>query len=272
MYNPLVGKFVAYIFLLAALAGAAAWYAQQGTLGPWQATETSRPPGNDDWLEHLYSRNPRDADAATDEVKALGEKAIPVLRAVLRDPGTDRDRRKAALKACGLLEHTAAPVIPEVAAQMTNPDLTEEAAMALSFMGTAAFAPLLEGFSSGDPALRRESLRSIGKLKSRAPIDGRAVIPLLISGLMDDVPSVRVVAATYLGIIHEQPDDSVPALMVALEDPDIEVRRAAATALGSFGEAAEPAAAALRKAAGDRDPDLAREAGRALISVRPSGR
>jgi HEAT repeat protein len=80
------------------------------------------------------------------------------------------------------------------------------------------------------------------------------------------------VAATYLGIIHEQPDDSVPALMMALEDPDIEVRRAAATALGSFGEAAEPAAAALRKAAGDRDPDLAREAGRALISIRPSGR
>ena len=144
--------------------------------------------------------------------------------------------------------------------------------MALSFMGSAAFGPLREGLNHPDPIVRRESLRSIGKLKSRAPLTGKAVVPLLVARIVDEVPSVRVVAATYLGIIHEQPEDSVQALMTALEEPDLEVQRAAATALGSFGQAAEPAIPALRKAAGDSDPDLAREAGRALIKLQSPDR
>ena len=67
-------------------------------------------------------------------------------------------------------------------------------------------------------------------------------MPLLVSGMVDEVPSVRVVAATYLGIIHEQPAESVPPLISALEDRTLEVRRAAATALGSVrGQEAEAA-------------------------------
>ena len=98
-------------------------------------------------------------------------------------------------------------------------------------------------------------------------------MPLLVAGMVDEVPSVRVVAATYLGIIHEQPGESVPPLVAALEDPDLEVRRAAATALGSFsGDEAEVAIPALRKAAGDTDPDLAREAAWVLIKLQSPGR
>ena len=236
----------------------------------------SRGPGvakpDAEWLDKLYSQNPREAEEAASKLTRLGEDAVPLLRATLRDHGADAERRKAALKACVLLEQKAAPVIPEVAAHLPDPDLTEEAAVALSFMGRAAYAPLREALSSEDPVLRREAMRSIGKLRARAPLDIRAVMPLLVKAMADEDPGVRAVAATYIGIIHEAPDVSVPALMTGLDDPEIEVRRASATALGSFGEAAQPASAALRKAAGDRDEDLSREAGLSLIKLQPPRR
>jgi HEAT repeat protein len=85
--------------------------------------------------------------------------------------------------------------------------------------------------------------------------------------MKDADPSVRAVAATYLGIIHEQPPQSVPALMTGLQDPDGEVRLAAAAALGSFGPAAAPALQALKKAATDPNEDVAREAGRSVVKL-----
>jgi HEAT repeat protein len=268
-----VTKLLTFMVVLAGLTAGAAWYSQQMGFAPWQAARPIQPPRQDRWLDNLYSRNPRDEGAAKNEVRSLGEQALPAIRVALTDPSSDIERRKAALKACGILEHVAAPVIPEVTVSLTSPEMTEEAAMALSFMGSAAFGPLREGFTNDNPVVRRESLRSIGKLKSRAPLTGKAVVPLLVSGMVDDVPSVRVVAATYLGIIHEQPAASVPPLIAALEDPDAEVRRAAATALGSFeGHEAEAAIPALRKAAGDSDPDLAREAGRSLIKLQSPSR
>jgi HEAT repeat protein len=261
-----VAKFLAYLVLLGALAVGAAWYVVS-TREPEMTRDSAAL--DDEWLEDLYSQNPKEAHQAERDVNTLGERALPVVRATLRAEGSDRARKKAALKACVLLEERAAPVIPEVATQLENPDLTEEAAVALSYMGRAAFAPLRKALTSADPLTRREAVRSIGKLKARAPLDSSAVLPLLIKTMADDDPGVRAVAATYIGIIHEGADAAVPSLIAALEDPVIEVRRAAATALGSFGEAAEPARSALRKAAADADPDLAREAGRSLIKLQP---
>ena len=88
------------------------------------------------------------------------------------------ERVKAALKACGILGPAAAPAIAEVAEQLPDPTVTAEAAVALSFMGRSAFGPLRDALSSEDPVVRREALRSIGKLKERAPLDARAVLPL----------------------------------------------------------------------------------------------
>jgi len=173
------------------------------------------------------------------------------------------------LKACGILGPAAASAIGEVAEQLPDPTLTADAALALSFMGRSAFGPLRDALGSEDPVVRRESLRSIGKLKERAPLDARAVLPLLVARATDSDAGVRAVAATYLGIIHEGGADAVPALIVALTDQEIDVRRAAATALGSFGEDAEVALPALRKAAADADPDVAREAGVALVKLQP---
>ena len=225
-----------------------------------------------DWLEHLYSQNPKVAGEAARQLEELGPNALPEIQAALTDASADLELQKAALKAAGLLGPRAAPAIGDVAAHLPDPELTEEAAMALSFMGRGAYAPLKEGVTSEDPVVRRESLRSLGKLRERAPLDERAVVPLLLNGLTDPDPGVRIVAATYLGILHDDPGTSVPALITALQDEDPEVRAAAATALGSFGEEGARAIPALRKAATDRHEDVAREAGLAIVKLQSSSR
>jgi HEAT repeat protein len=219
------------------------------------------------WLETLYSRNPREVEQATQEVLRLGPDALPIIQDTLRDPQSEEERLKGALKAAGILGKTAAPAIPEVAAVLGEPGLTAEAAIALSYMGRDAFPPLDEALESDDPIVRREALRSIGKLKERAPLPLAVVLRALVERMKDEDAGVRAVAATYLGIIHEGPDEAVPALTAGLADPDPEVRRASAAALGSFGTAAEKALPALKRAAADRNDDVAREAGQAIVKL-----
>lgn len=256
-------------FGLICLLGLGAWYygrpplEMKGAAGPPAPVE-------DAWLDQLYSQNPGEASASAEYVKQLGAGALPMIHATLQDPNASAERVKAALKACALLGATAAPAIDEVAESLPDPALTSEAAAALSFMGRGAFKPLRESLTSDDPVVRRESLRSIGKLKERAPLDGRAVLPLLVKGMEDADPGVRAVSATYLGIVHEEPGDAVRVLMTGLLDQDVNVRRSSAAALASFGADAEPALAALKKAATDPDPEVAREAGVTLVKLQPS--
>jgi HEAT repeat protein len=251
------------VLAIGAAAGAA-WYYHNRSVDAQVAEDA---PPDDAWLDHLYSQNTQDSAEAVRHVEMLGPQAVPIITAVLQDPASEREHRKAALKACGILGPVAAPAIPDVAVALAQPDLTAEAAMALSFMGREAFAPLREALGSDDPVVRREALRSIGKLKERAPLDGKGVVPLLLDGMRDPDDGVRAVAATYLGIIHEGAEEAVPALIEGLKDPSVEVRRSAAEALGSFGPAAKAALPALRRAMGDKDPDVAREAGLAVVKL-----
>jgi len=249
--------------------GAALWYyrGQYQTARPGATARTAEEAPDDEWLGKLYSRNPTEVAAAAQQLTSLGPNALPIIKDVLGDPQSDAERLKAALKACGILAKTAAPLVADVAPLLYEPALTAEAAVALSYMGREAFEPLREAGGSNDPVVRREALRSIGKLKERAPVDGRVVIPRLIEGMKDPDASVRAVAATYLGIIHEEPAQAIPALVAGLQDGDAEVRLASAAALGSFGPSAAPALRALKKAAGDPNGDVAREAGLSIVKL-----
>lgn len=254
---------IAAIALL--VAGGILYYVKYPKPAPGAETTASKP---EDWLDKLYSQNPREVEHASEEVAALGARALPSVQAALRDSNSEAERIKAALKACGIIGEAAAPAIPEVAALLAEPGVTSEAALALSYMGREALQPLREALTHDDPVVRRESLRSIGKLKDRAPLELAVVLPSLIAGLADRDPGVRAVAATYLGIIHEGADQAIPALSKGLTDPDAEVRRASAAALGSFLPAeAAPALPALRKASTDRNEDVAREAGRTMVKL-----
>jgi HEAT repeat protein len=250
-------------------AGAGIWY-RYHVVPDDAATSAGFSAADDEWLEHLYSQNPKVSEEATGHVKQLGAEALPAIQAVLDDPGADPQRKKAAFKAVGILGPVAAPLVGHVAEHLPDPALTAEAAVALSFMGREAYEPLRDALDSDDPVLRAEALRSIGKLRERAPLDVRAVMPLLIKGLQDPDAGVRTVAATYLGIIGEQSETAVPALIVALKDESPEVRAAAATALGSFPAAASETIPALRRATGDKNADVAREAGVSLVKLQSS--
>jgi HEAT repeat protein len=265
-----VAKYIAYLVFLAAIAVGIAWYSLNREPDPSpkaakpaktaQLEETS-------WLSELYSQNPRDTAKGTATVGQLGAKALPQIQATLRDPASQHNHRRAALRACAILGITAESVIPEVAAALPDRELTADAAVALSFMGPNAFPPLQEALQSEDGMVRREALRSIGKLRYRAPLHSGDVLPLILDAMPDPDDGVRAVAATYLGIMHEDAPTSVPLLTQALSDADPAVRRASAVALGSFGAEAASALPALKKAAADQDPDLAREAGRSIVAV-----
>ncbi|HEX6974111.1 MAG TPA: HEAT repeat domain-containing protein [Vicinamibacterales bacterium] len=256
---------IAVIALAVGFAGAV-WYYHPDRLATVPA-ETAKPVDESSWIDQLYSHNPTESEEAARLVETLGVRALPTITMTLKNPGADRERVKAALKACGIIGEKAAPVIADVAARLNDPELTPEAAVALSFMGSGAFAPLRDAAQGSDPVVRREALRAIGKLKGRAALDSDAVLPLLVHGMADEDAGVRAIAATYLGIIHEGGAAAVEALMDGLKDEEPEVRRCSATALGSFGADAAPALPALRRAMGDSDQEVAREAGVAVVKL-----
>src|SRR3954468_1304591 len=263
-YNDFVLRIAAVVGLIACGVGLVWYYRAVLGVPPPAAVQLT---DENAWIDQLYTANPAEVEAATRQLHELGPRALPLIHQTFQDPGASTPRVKAALKACAILGPVAAPAIPEVAEQLPDPTLTPEAAVALSFMGRGAFGPLRDALSSDDPVVRREALRSIGKLKDRAPLDARAVIPLLIKEVSDSDPGVRAVAVTYLGIIHEGGAEAVDALVTGLKDQEIDVRRSAAAALGSFGGDAAPAIPALRKAAADPDPEVAREAGVTLVKL-----
>jgi HEAT repeat protein len=254
------------LVLIVVAAGAVAWAYRSGRLQPF-VTDTAETAPADTLVDRLCSQNPRVVEEAEAEVKRLGAAAVPELRATLQNPLAPMDRKKAALRASSLLGVAAAPALPEVAAHVMTVEYTAEAALALSVMGPEAYTPLADALVSNESEVRKEALRSLGKLQQRAPLQPSIVVPHLLDALADRDATVRTIAATYLGILHEDGQAAVPALIEMLKDENPEVRRAAATALGEFGPAAEPALAALRKAQGDKDENVAREAGIAVVKL-----
>lgn len=248
-------------------AGVAYWY--QGTSRLKLPFSGSAPKASSEqsWLDRLQSQNSRIAEEAEWEVTRLGASAVPELRAALRDPNSSAERIKAALRACALLGTTADAALPEITAHLTTAPYAAEAALALSVMGPDAYTPLADALTSEDAAVRKEAVRSLGKLQGRASLDPSFVVPALLDALADRDAGVRAIATTYLGIIHKDADAAVPALTEMLKDEDPEVRTAAATALGSFGAAANPALPALRRAQGDKDENVAREAGLTIVKL-----
>lgn len=256
-------RFIALFVALVAGVGVAVWYYRAPPDGVPAAIRRN----DDRWLDGLQSRSPKDVEQATAQLEERGTAALPVIRRTLQDPAADPAKRQAALKATAILGARAAEALPDVAAALQEPDYAPEAALALSFMGSAAVPALQDAINSNDAIVRREALRALGKLRERASIDPKIVVPLLLRAIDDPDPAVRNVAVTYLGIVRDEPAAEVAGLIAALADENAEVRQAAAAALAEYGTLAERAIPALKKAANDPDEEVRREAGRTLVHL-----
>jgi HEAT repeat protein len=262
MMSRFVALFVALVFGVLA----AVWYYRAPHAGP-VSVSTALSRNDDKWLDDLQGRTPKEVEAATSELEQRGTAAMPLIRSTLQDTSAPQARRKAALKAAAILGPRAVEALPEVTAALQQPEYAPEAALALSFMGSPAVAPLREAIGADEPVVRREALRSLGKLRERASIDPQVVVPALLDALKDPDTSVRNIAVTYLGIVRDTPEKEVVGLIGALKDQEPAVREAAAVALSAYGAQAEPAIPALHKAEADPDDDVKREAGRALVII-----
>lgn len=256
-------RFIALFVALVAGVGAAVWYYR----APANGVPTTIIRNDDRWLDGLQSRSPKEVEQATALLEERGTAALPLIRRTLQDPAAEPAKRQAALKGTAILGTRAAEAIPDVAAALQEPGYAPEAALALSFMGSAAVPPLLEAINSDDPIVRREALRALGKLRERASIDPKVVVPLLLRAIDDPDAAVRNVAVTYLGIVRDDPVPEVAGLIKALADENAEVRQAAAAALAEYGALAEKAIPALKKATSDPDEEVRREAGRTLVRL-----
>lgn len=261
-----MSRFVALFVALVFGVLAAVWYYRAPNAGP-VSVSTALPRNDDKWLDDLQSRAPKEVAAATAALEQRGTAALPLIRSTLQDASAPPTRRKAALKAAAILGPRAVEALPEVTAALHQPEYAPEAALSLSFMGSPAVAPLRDAINADEAVVRREALRSLGKLRERASIDPQVVVPSLLDALKDPDASVRSIAVTYLGIVRDNPDREVAGLIAALKDPQAGVREAAAVALSAYGAQADPAVPALHKAESDPDDDVKREAGRALVII-----
>ena len=258
-----MARFIALFVALVAGVGVAVWYYRS----PADGVPAPIVRNDDRWIDGLQSRAPKEVEEATAQLEQRGTAALPTIRRTLQDPAAEPAKKQAALKATAILGARAAEALPDVVAVLQDAEYAPAAALALSFMGSAAVPPLQEAVSASDEVVRREALRALGKLRERASIDPKIVVPLLLRAIDDPDPGVRGVAVTYLGIVRDDPASEVAALIKALADETPEVRQGAAAALAEYGTLADRAIPALKKAAGDADEDVRREAGRTLVRL-----
>lgn len=110
----------------------------------------------------------------------------------------------------------------------------EQAAIALSSMGTPAVGPLTNSLGDSNPSVRRNAAWAIGELTNMRGDEREGSVPPLISLLDDSDEWVRMAAVRALGEIRDE--RAVIKLIAALSDGGWKVRELAAWALGELKE------------------------------------
>ena len=157
-------RFIALFIALVAGVGAAVWYYR----APANGVPAPIVRSDDRWIEGLQSRSPKEVEEATAQLEERGTAALPLIRSTLQDPAADAKKKQAALKATAILGARAAEALPDVAAVLQEPDYAPEAALALSFMGSAAVPVLQDAVNANNEVVRREALRALsGYVRTR---------------------------------------------------------------------------------------------------------
>lgn len=208
---------------------------------------------------------------AVSAVRALQLKCIPVLmdylkvkeskvqRALEKEVNTSfvgmrpanpivlQERAVAAFEVLGT---NAAPAIPDLAALLDRPDAAENAAQALSFLGSGTVDAFQRGLTNQNANVRAISARALGKYHRQ---DSLAVLK---AALEDSSGTVRGNAAEALRAFWKNAVEIVPSLIPLLSDEDRYVHHMAAETLGSFGPAAVAAVPALKEIVKNEEPGM----------------
>ncbi len=162
-------------------------------------------------------------------------RAVPALVDVLKSDRHVRARCEA-LIALGAIGAGAADAVPAVAECLNDPNekVCYSACYALGRIGPTAIGAKLElqkKLGDSDDFVALAAAWALAQIDPQCSQVAAKSVPLLIKGLADPEPKVRIEAAAALRNIGPLAKDAVPALKMALNDKDESVRDTASAAL-----------------------------------------
>jgi HEAT repeat protein len=215
------------------------------------------------WVEELrVSWQGPGSAKATEAVRAIGTNALPYLVSALK--GKDSrlkvrlaqlcgrqnlikfpfrladEKRDSAVKAFLILGPTASGAVPNLAATLSESDLTRLAAVALLAIGSNSIPVLTEACDHTNASVRRHAAFALSKLTTGTWLDLQGyttvsgdIIAGLRANLSSPVAAVRRASAEVLALPwhSDAAKAAIPELVKALEDSDEAVREAVAAAL-----------------------------------------
>ncbi len=185
------------------------------------------------------------------ELGRRGEKAVPALVGVLKEPGGDNRVRGHAVHALGMIGPAAKDAIPELirALEDEEPSLSNQAAFALGRIGPAAGFALVKALEKGNPRVGVLAARALAKIP---PVKG-AVPPLLAALQKEQMPQNQVALIDALGAQGPAAAEAVPAL-IELAKQDKAPPAHVVAALGQIGSGAKEAVPYLTNLIKKKEP------------------
>lgn len=194
---------------------------------------------------------------AVEALTKMGQAAAPAggdLVAALADP--DPLVRAGSARAIGALAPGVPGAVPALVSLFPDRDAIRAVAE-FREAGAEAVPPLIKLTKHGDAAVRRQSVRTLGRIGRPA----LAALPELMTLTASDPDTgVREQSAEAFGDIGPAAAAGIPTLVLALHDENARVRRDAVRSLGKMGPEARDALGAVQALANDPDEDVKKAA------------
>ncbi|MGZ8899054.1 MAG: HEAT repeat domain-containing protein, partial [Limisphaerales bacterium] len=246
------------------------------------------------WTQDLLSPDYKIRGKAQAAIIAVGEPAVPHLRALLRrrngpwaehlprvkkflpfvndrviDANLSRTRAAEMLGSLGIRAHSA---VPDLVSSLAYEQSAAESERALTRIGDGSIPSIEQGLRSRKAAVRERSARLLREFDTA----NASSIKLLIAATSDHAGPVRKEAALSLGSIlstskksfgEEQRPNAFPALLRLARDKDFRVRAAAFMALARFGDATPQVLGVLHPGLEDPEPVVQLQAAKSLWAL-----
>jgi HEAT repeat protein len=252
------------------------------------------------WQRELRNPDENTAVAATTALVGGKDKAIPVCVWLLKHADESQVRLRA-VEALGKMGKDATPAGPDLVVAFTDsdpfvrsvairmvgdlapdvpgavvgliqlfPDVEAIKALAnFKQAGAEAVPKLIELTKHEDAAVRRQSVRTLGKIG----VPAMASLPALITLTgTDPVSGVREQSAEAIGDIGPTAAEGIPILVKALKDSDTMVRRDAVRSLGQMGPTAKSVLTEVRALIKDPEEKVRDAATKAVRLIDPAGK